>query len=186
MATTVKESITRSETVSRPYPGEHVRESRHPGSAAAFGSLMGRLLISQIFLASGVAKVLDWAGTITHMTEAFRGFFESLQLAPGISNAIVAAIPVLLAIAIVVELAAGLGVLFGCKTRLSACALFAFLIPTTLIFHSFWRFPEAEQQLQTIMFMKNLAIMGGLSLLMSFGAGRISFDARKRSKDLEE
>jgi putative oxidoreductase len=79
--------------------------------------------------------------------------------------------------AIAVELLGGLSLLTGYKTRLGAFFLFLFLIPTTLIFHT-----EFSDQTQVIMFMKNLAIMGGLLLLVAYGAGKISLDAFKSAK----
>jgi putative oxidoreductase len=82
--------------------------------------LLARLLLSPIFLFSGVMKITDWSGTAAHMTE------EGMPLAP-----------VLLAGAIAIEVGAGLGVLLGCGTRWSALALIVFLVPATLVFHDF-------------------------------------------------
>lgn len=71
-----------------------------------------------------------------------------------------------------------MSVLAGYKARLGALALFAFLIPVTLVFHSYWTYPAGEQVLQRILFMKNLAIMGGLAQVVAFGPGTLSLDAR--------
>ena len=49
-----------------------------------------------------------------------------------------------------------------------------------LIFHAFWA-AAANQQLETIQFMKNLSIMGGMLYVMAFGAGPLSIDNRKRA-----
>jgi hypothetical protein len=59
-----------------------------------------------------------------------------------------------------------------------ACPLY--MIPTTLIFHAFWNFHGAERLPQIVNFMKNLAIMGGLSTLVAFGGSRFSIDHRIR------
>lgn len=64
------------------------------------------------------------------------------------------------------------------RERLGAAALFLWMIPVTLIFHNFWAMPAAEQQIQTIMFMKNLAIMGGMLLIMANGSGPYSLDKK--------
>ncbi|MCS7271144.1 MAG: DoxX family protein, partial [Gemmataceae bacterium] len=56
--------------------------------------------------------------------------------------------------------------------------LIVFLIPATVIFHNFWAFEGQEQQMQMIMFLKNLAILGGLLLVVGFGAGAYSLDNR--------
>jgi uncharacterized membrane protein YoaT (DUF817 family) len=58
--------------------------------------------------------------------------------------------------------------------------LLVFIVIATLKFHNFWTYPEAEQQNQMIHFLKNVAIMGGLLLLMAHGPGPISVDRRKR------
>jgi putative oxidoreductase len=79
--------------------------------------------------------------------------------------------------AVCVELLGGLSILTGLKARWGALALFLFLISTTLIFHR-----EFSDQIQVIMFMKNLAIMGGLLLLVSHGPGKISMDAFRTAK----
>jgi len=86
------------------------------------------------------------------------------------------AVPVFLVGAILCEIGGGLSLLLGCKARLGALLLFLFLIPTTLVFHNFWDYQGAEQKMQMINFMKNLAIMGGLALVVGFGPGPISVD----------
>ena len=122
-------------------------------------ALAGRILLSAIFLFSGVHKITDWSGTAQHM--AGQGMI---------------AVPFFLAAAAAIELVAGLGLLLGCGTRISASALFLFLIPTTLVFHDFWTFEGQERQMQMIQFMKNLAIMGGLLGFAAAGAGALSID----------
>ena len=86
-------------------------------------------------------------------------------------------IPVLLPAAAVLELAGGLSLLLGFRARLGALALVLFLVPTTLIFHNFWAYQGPEAQNQMIHFMKNLALMGGLLVVVGLGAGPCSFDA---------
>jgi putative oxidoreductase len=126
-------------------------------------TLAARVLISHIFLASGVMKVLDPSGTAAQM--AGRGMVW---------------VPVFLVGAILFELVGGLSVLLGYKARLGALALFLFLIPVTLTFHNFWTYPPDQQQQQMIMFMHNLTLMGGLLLLMAYGPGPLSIDHRAR------
>jgi putative oxidoreductase len=67
----------------------------------------------------------------------------------------------------------GLSVLLGYKARLGALLLIGFLIPATLIFHT--NFSEPQQEIQ---FMKNLGLMGGLLMVVAFGAGPVSLDER--------
>jgi len=126
-------------------------------------ALIGRILVAAIFLVSGIAKLADTSGTAGYMTAA------------GIPNAGVLAV-----IAGIVEIAGGLAIAVGFLGRLAALGLICFMIPTTLIFHGFWRFEGAEATLQLASFMKNLAIIGGLLLLYANGPGRRSVDARLR------
>lgn len=89
--------------------------------------------------------------------------------------------------AILVEVFGGLSLLFGYWTRLGAAVLLIYMIPTTLIFHDFWLIREAtEKHLQTILFLKNLAIFGGLLYVLSCGPGLFSFKENKRSKPLND
>jgi putative oxidoreductase len=124
-----------------------------------YGPLAARFLLSQIFLVSGVMKVLDPSGTSAQMES--RGLFW---------------VPFFLVAAILVELGGGLSLLLGCKARLGALALFLFLIPVTLTFHNFWTYPPEQQQMQMILFMHNLTLLGGLLLVMTFGPGPYSID----------
>ena len=124
--------------------------------------LVGRILLSAIFVQAGISKIFNWEATAGYMQA------QGMPL-----------VPLFLLGAIGVEIAGGLSVLIGFFARLGALALFLFLVPTTLIFHAFWAVPEAHQQIQMVMFMKNLAIMGGLLMVVAYGAGPFSFDKRK-------
>jgi len=87
---------------------------------------------------------------------------------------------VLVPITGLLALIGGLSVLLGYHARIGAALLALFLVPVTLIMHAFWAVPDAAAaQLQMIMFMKNLAMLGGALLLMYFGAGPISIDERQ-------
>jgi putative oxidoreductase len=122
-----------------------------------FGPLVGRILIAIIFLVSGIGKIGGFAGTAGYMAS------KGLPLAEA-----------LLVITIVIEIGAAAMLILGFKARLGATLLFLWMIPVTFIFHNFWAMPAAEQQLQAIMFMKNLAIMGGLLFIMAHGSGKYS------------
>ncbi len=135
-----------------------------PENPERIGSLIGRILLATIFLLAGFGKIAGWEGTAGYM--ASRGM---------------SAIPFFLTLAIVFEVLGGLSLLLGFKTKIGALALFLFLVPATLIFHNFWTYPEAAQGLQRIMFLKNLAIMGGLLMLAAAGPGPLSLDARRGS-----
>ncbi|MEF8816447.1 MAG: DoxX family protein [Salinibacter sp.] len=113
---------------------------------------VARALLGLIFVASGANKVAAFEGTQQYMAEY--GMPATALLLGG---------------AIVVEVAGGLSVILGYKSRIGAAALILFLIPATLIFHT-----DFSQQTQVIMFLKNLSIMGGLLLLMAHGPGPYS------------
>jgi putative oxidoreductase len=126
-------------------------------------ALIGRILISAIFIVSGISKLTDVAGTAGYMTSVGIPHAETLAVIAGIC-----------------ELAGGLAVLFGFLGRLASLGLFLLLIPTTLLFHRFWAVEGAEAKMQMVNFLKNLAVMGGLLLLYAHGPGRYSVDARVR------
>ena len=123
----------------------------------AYESLIGRVLLATIFIMSGFSKIMDPQGTQQYMT------------AMGITTATT----LFYVGAIVIEVGAGLSVLLGYWTRAGAIALFLFMIPTTLIFHT-----NLSDQNQMIHFLKNVAMMGGLLYVAAYGPGRLSMDAR--------
>ena len=55
----------------------------------------------------------------------------------------------------------------------------AFTLLATVLFHNYWAMPADQQMMQQLMFMKNLAITGGLLVLFAFGPGSLSLDARR-------
>lgn len=129
---------------------------------------LGRLLLSCIFLMSGIHKIFSWPQTAESMRQ------EGMQF-----------VPFFLIMAILFEVGGGFLVLLGLKARLGALALLVFLVPVTLIFHDFWQYQGEAQTMQMINFLKNTAILGGLLVLLGHGAGPISFDAccqRRREK----
>lgn len=124
-------------------------------------ALGGRILLALLFLDSGFAKIGGFAGTAGYI--ASKGLPMSQVLA---------------AAALAVEVLGGLMLVLGWKARWAAAALAGFTIVVTLIFHSYWAMPEAQQAMQKLMFLKNLAVTGGLLTVVAFGAGRWSVDQR--------
>lgn len=126
-------------------------------------ALVGRILLAAIFVLSGLTKLSDFAGTTVMMNSA------GLPMAE-----------LLLVVTILIEVVGGLMLVIGWQTRYAALALLLFMIPVTAVFHNPWAVAEsAVAQQQTIHFLKNLAIMGGLLNLLAFGAGAYSVEARK-------
>lgn len=134
------------------------------GQLNKYGALLARILLAAIFIMAGFSKIGGFAGTQAYM--ASRGMPATAFLAVG---------------ALLIEIAGGLSIIVGYKARLGAFILFLFLIPTTLIFHTplGGAFPAEQVQLQQVMVMKNMAIMGGLLAIAVHGAGGLSFDSRQ-------
>lgn len=120
-----------------------------------YSSLVARILLAHIFVLAGINKITGYAGT--------QGYMESM----GVSG-------MLLPLVILVEVGAGLALVVGWQTRWAALVLAAFTVLAALIFHR-----NFAEQMHMIMFMKNLAITGGLLLLAEHGAGAFSLDNRK-------
>ncbi len=137
---------------------------------ASLMMLLGRFCMAVIFLMAGVNKFIDWNGTLGYMKAGMSNVM-GLQLTE--------MMPVLLVAAALLEILGALALILGNRTRLAAGALALFLIPTTLIFHNFWAVAPEQQQLQMMMFFKNLAIFGGLLVLLGAGPGRLSADAKR-------
>lgn len=137
-----------------------------------FVSLLSRLLIAAIFLASAVGnKIPQFQATANYM---------QTEGVPNPKLALFGAIGLLLL--------GGLSLVAGAWTRIGAVFLLVFLAAATFYFHDFWKFADATQrQLQTIQFMKNLAIGGGLLALIAHGGGPWSVDGwiAKRREEVE-
>jgi putative oxidoreductase len=127
-----------------------------------FAQVVGRVALATIFIASGLGKLAGWRGTVAYAGS--KGVSETL-----------------LAIATALELIGAVSVLVGFKARWGALALIIFLVPVTLVFHNFWAVPAAQQQMEMVNFLKNLAICGGLLIVFGRGAGAFSIDSSRTS-----
>lgn len=116
--------------------------------------LAGRLLLGHIFLLAGLNKISGYDGTVAYM--------EAMGVPGGLLPAVIA-----------LEILGGLAVIVGFKTRWASYALAAFTVIAAVIFHT-----NFADQMQMIMFMKNMSITGGLLILSVHGAGALSVDAK--------
>jgi len=116
--------------------------------------LAGRILLSSLFVLSGLSKLGAYAGTVAYMS------------AMGVPSA-------LLPLVIATELLGGLAIAFGWKTRVVAFLLAGFSVLSALLFHN-----NFADQIQMIMFLKNISIAGGFLTLVANGAGTLSLDHR--------
>src|SRR5689334_990626 len=77
-------------------------------------------------------------------------------------------------------IAGGLSILLGYRAKLGAWLIVLFLIPVTLMLHKFWTVSDPMMaQMQMILFMKNISMLGGALLIAQFGVGPFSLDARR-------
>ena len=119
-------------------------------------NLAGRMMIALIFVLSGFSKL--------SAIEGMQGYMASAGV-PGI----------FIYPTILLEVGAGLAIIVGFQTRIAALLLACFSLITALIFHN-----QIADQMQFIMFMKNVAIAGGLLFLVRNGAGELSLDNRHK------
>ena len=120
-------------------------------------ALLGRVLLSAIFIQGGLNKLLGMAGTI--------GYFTHMNL-PVPQAA--------WAVAVFCELVCGIALLVGLLTRPAAMVLAAWCIATAVVAHA--DFGDREQMIN---FMKNVGLAGGMLYAAAFGAGRFSVDAMR-------
>ena len=65
-------------------------------------------------------------------------------------------------------------VLIGYRTGFGVTLLLIYWIPATFILYSWWDAPEELKRIEAILFMKNIAITGGLLMLWVNGSGKYS------------
>lgn len=121
--------------------------------------LIGRILLSIIFILAGFGKLTDISGTAA--------YFAMYGLPGGSATAVVVGL---------IELLGGLAILVGFQTRIAAWVLAIFSIATALVAHT-----NFADMMQLINFQKNLAMAGGFLVLATYGPGALSVDARRGS-----
>jgi putative oxidoreductase len=119
-----------------------------------FSDLGGRILLSVLFLLSGLGKIGAYAGTAGYMSSF------------GVPGA-------LLPVVIATEVLGSLAIIVGWKTRVAAFLLAGFSLLSAVIFHA-----KFSDQIQMIMFLKDVSIAGGFLLLVAHGSGPLSIDRR--------
>jgi putative oxidoreductase len=129
-----------------------------------YGPLVGRVLITAIFLISGYHKIVGFSAVSGMMAKMGMPMADLLLVG-----------------AIVCEFGGALMVLLGWNACLGALLLIVFTVPATLIFHNFWAVDPAQYQNQFNHFMKNLAIIGALVYVMAAGSGPYSLKGEKRT-----
>ena len=128
--------------------------STNPSAFRKVSELAGRILLAAVFLISGLGKIGSYAATAGYMSSA------------GVPSA-------LLPLVIATEVVGAISIMLGWTTRIAALLLAGFTLLTAFIFHN-----NFADQIQTIMFLENVSIAGGLLLLVANGAGPLSIDRR--------
>ena len=123
--------------------------------------IAARVLLALMFVLAGFSKFAGLEGTAGYIAS------KGLPL-PGVLAFATAAL----------EVVGGLALAFGLQARWAAGALALFTLVASFLFHNFWAMPADQAYVQQLMFMKNLAVAGGLLMVVAFGAGPASLDAR--------
>lgn len=122
-------------------------------------ALAARLLLAAMFIIAGAGKLTNIEGTAGYIASGGLPFASVLAVFVGL-----------------LELLGGLAIVVGFKARWAALALALFTIAASLLFHKFWAVAAEQQMVQQLMFMKNMAVAGGLFLLTALGAGALAID----------
>ena len=125
-------------------------------------SFAGRLLLAVLFLPAGIGKITGFAGTV--------GYIASVGLPFPTLGALAA---------IAVEVLGGLALILGLGTRWAALVLAGFTLLASFFFHAFWAVPAEAVMVTQLLFIKNIAVVGGLLTLAAWGPGAWSLDARR-------
>ena len=127
-------------------------------------ALASRLLFVAFFLPAGIGKLTGFSGTVGYISSA------------GLPLATLGA-----ALALTVEILGSLALLAGFGTRLVALILAAFTLVASFFFHAYWAVPADQVFVTQLLFFKNIAVVGGLLVLVAHGAGAWSLDARRNA-----
>ncbi len=120
--------------------------------------LVGRILIAFIFLYEAYDSIAFFKQNKQTMTDYGITWNQDLLLYGSIF----------------LLLLGGILILLGYRVSIGAFCLLLYWIPLTFILYSWWNDPEAVRRINSLMFMKNMAIAGGLLMLFVNGAGRYS------------
>lgn len=126
-------------------------------SDASYWILPARMLLCSPFLFSGVDKCWRWSAAQREVAASGLPWPTLLHL-----------------VTVVVQVGGGFSLLLGIEPRLGALLLLLFLIPVTVMYHPFWKRSGADFVTEADHFLSNLAIIGGLLVIVALGGGSIS------------
>lgn len=115
-------------------------------------NVVGRVMLLSLFVWAGYGKIGGYEGTAQYMSSmGVPSFF--------------------LPLVILLELGGGIAIIFGFLTRPLSVLMAVFSVVAAILFHNDW-----TNDMQTLMFIKDVSIAGGLLLLASIGGGKFSID----------
>ena len=127
-------------------------------------TVVGRVMLATIFLMSAVGNKIPKFGDVAGYMASEGVPLPNLMLAGAIAFLI----------------AGSLSIIAGYRARLGATLLLVFLVLATWFFHDFWTVEDAMQkQNEMIQFMKNVALMGAMTMIVANGSGPMSLDNRR-------
>lgn len=135
-------------------------------------TVLARFLISLVFLAGAINKIFHWHETERSLLNVLCEWQFNVGFSDHLQSCLAYMIPytqVLLIVATLFELLGGLSILLGIKEKWGATMLVLFLIPTTILLHQFWFVDPSVRETQITHFLKNMAILGGLLMILLQG-----------------
>ncbi len=135
-------------------------------------AFLGRAALSLIFIAAGVKTLLDWhlkEQELVNVLHDWMSFNLGVDWMQQSLEFALTSTTILLAAAVFCQIVGGLLVFLGISVRLGALLLILFMAPATFLFHHFWTLLGPDREMQTVLFMKNLSILGGLLILFAYG-----------------
>jgi putative oxidoreductase len=122
---------------------------------------IGRIALVAVFIKFGVDNLMAPTGLNSLLSQ--KGFPQPMLFTY---------------LAALVQIVCGVLVAIGWHTRLAAFGLAAFVVIATLLAHQYWTMTGPPRSANTAQFWKNVALLGGLFMVMANGAGRFSIDRR--------
>src|SRR5512143_2073219 len=115
-------------------------------------ALLGRVLLALMFVKAGFGKLGNIDGTAAYIASGGLPLPAVLAVLAGLF-----------------ELLAGLALAVGFKARWAALALGVFTLLASVLFHRFWAVPVEQQMVQQLLFLKNVAVAGGMFMVAALG-----------------
>jgi putative oxidoreductase len=115
-----------------------------------FALLIGRLMVGGMYLFSGITNLIGLGGTAGYA--ASKGLPEA---------------QVLVALASLLLVVAGLSLISGIQPRLGVGAVVLFLIPVTIVMHDFWALDGMQRIAEMHAFLGNLALLGSALMFLA-------------------